>query len=213
MQDLPTGFLIINKSAGPTSHDIINQLRRITGIKKIGHAGTLDPFAGGVLFVAVGRESTKKINTFVKMDKEYIADIFLGATSDTHDSTGHIIESKILHPRRISQNLIKLMMTKKFIGEQKQIPPMFSAKKVEGKKLYELARQGITIERKPNKINIYDIKILSYAWPHLKIKIKCSSGTYIRALARDIGKTIGCGAYLETLERTAIGEFKIEESE
>ena len=201
-----SGFILVNKPSGPTSHDIINQMRRITGIKKIGHAGTLDPFASGLLIVAIGREATREIDKFVKMDKEYIATLYLGAVSDTHDREGKILDFrfKILDLDTIKNTLVK------FIGEQKQVPPMFSAKKVKGKKLYELARQGIEIEREPVDINIYSIDFLEYEWPLLKIKVRSSSGTYIRSLAYDIGEKLGCGAYLEELERTAIGEFRIE---
>lgn len=209
MDDKKCGFLIINKPVGPTSHDIINQLRKITGIRKIGHAGTLDPFASGVLIVAVGREATKRIDKFVKLDKEYVAKLKLGAFSNTYDRTGGIKENKFeCKPEK--KNVSKVLL--RFVGKQKQIPPMFSAKKVQGKKLYELARKGIEIKRRPVDIEIYNIKLLSYKWPFLKIKIKCSSGTYIRSLTDDIGKSLGTGAYLESLERTAVGKFKINKA-
>ncbi len=203
------GLWIINKPSGPTSHDIINYLRKSTGIKKIGHAGTLDPLASGVLIVAVGRKYTKQISQFVKLDKKYIAKLYLGAESDTYDKEGKIIFTKNLIGPDIKK--IKIVL-KGFIGEQEQIPPMFSAKKYKGKKLYELARQGIKIKRKPVKINIYDLELLNYSWPFLTIKVHCSSGTYIRSLACDIGKKLGCGAYLEELERTAVGDFTIKEA-
>ena len=212
-----TGFLLINKPSGPTSHDIIDKLRRVTGIKKIGHAGTLDPFASGLLVVAVGREATREINKFVKLDKVYIAELRLGATSDTHDRTGtqHITHNTqplgSARDRHVTIDQINEVISK-FIGKQKQVPPMFSAKKVNGKKLYQLARQGKTIKREAVKIEIFDIKLLDYKWPCLKIKTHVSSGTYIRALARDIGKSLGYGALLSELERTAIGEYKIEKA-
>jgi len=203
---IKTGFLLINKPSGPTSHDIINKLRRITGVKKIGHAGTLDPFASGLLIVAVGREATRDISKFVKLDKVYEAELRLGAKSDTHDRTGtqHITHN-IEH---ITINQINKAISK-FIGRQEQIPPMYSDKKVKGKKLYQLARQGKVIEREPVEIEIYDIKLLKYEWPVLKIKVHVSSGTYIRALARDIGKELGCGAFLEELKRTQIGKYSL----
>lgn len=204
-----SGFLLINKPPGPTSHDIVNQLRKITGIKKIGHAGTLDPFAEGLLVLAIGRESTREISKFVKLDKEYIATLKLGFVSDTYDKTGKINEGrKSIQPS--TEEIEKVLKT--FINETEQLPPMFSAKKIKGKKLYELARKGIEIERKPHKITIYNIEILDYDFPLLKIKVKCSSGTYIRTLAHDAGQMFGCGAYLERLQRTAIGDLKIEDA-
>ncbi len=204
-----SGFIIINKPVGPTSHDIINKLRKITNIRKIGHAGTLDPFASGVLVCAISREATKQISKYVKLDKEYKAEIFLGATSDTYDHTGKI--SNLFFKKEVShQDINKVLQN--FIGLQKQVPPMYSAVKRGGKKLYELARQGIEIERGFSEIEIYEIKLIKYEWPILKIKIKCSSGTYIRSLAHDIGRILRCGAYLKELERTSVGEFNIKDS-
>ncbi|MFC1622618.1 tRNA pseudouridine(55) synthase TruB [Patescibacteria group bacterium] len=220
-----SGYILINKSArldsqsqvgarrvGPTSHDVIDKLRKITGIKKIGHAGTLDPFAQGLLLVAIGREATREISKFVGLDKEYVANLKFGAISDTYDLTGRI---KIQEYKNIKINKIIIKnILKKFIGKQEQIPPMFSAKKVGGKKLYELARQGIEITRKPNQIEVYDIKLLK--WSNVKcqlsIVVHCSSGTYIRSLAHDIGQILVCGAYLEKLVRTKIGKFKLTDA-
>lgn len=218
-----SGFMLINKPSGPTSHDIINKLRRITGIKKIGHAGTLDPFASGLLIVAVGREATREIDRFVKMDKEYVATLHLGGVTDTFDKTGKITNFQFsiftpqggtsnfqLNPKFQIPNEKQILGTLNcFIGKQKQIPPMFSAKKVGGKKLYELARKGIEIEREAADIEIYEIELLEYSWPVLKIKVRCSSGTYIRTLAGDIGEKLGCGAYLEELVRTMIGKYEL----
>jgi len=202
-----SGFLLINKPTGPTSHDIVDQLRRITGIKKIGHAGTLDPFAEGLLILAIEREATREISKFVKQDKEYIATLKLCGISDTYDRAGKIKKTE----QSIQPSLEEIKkILKTFIGDTEQLPPMFSAKKVKGKKLYELARKGIEIKREPHKIKIYNIEILDYSFPLLKIKVKCSYGTYIRTLAHDIGQMLLCGAYLEELQRTAIGDFKIE---
>lgn len=209
MTDNKSGFLLVNKQVGPTSHDIINQLRRITGIKKIGHAGTLDPFAGGLLIVAIGREATREIDRFVKQDKEYVAEMRLGAVSDSYDLTGKIVESgEVIAPAK--DEIEKALL--KFIGQQEQIPPMFSAKKVGGKTLYKLARQGKTIARKPASINVYSIELLNYQRPILSLKIKCSTGTYVRVLAHDIGKFLGCGAYLTNLQRVKIGDYDIKEA-
>ena len=205
---MKSGFLLINKPSGPTSHDIIYRLRKITDIKKIGHAGTLDPFASGLLIVAIRREATREIAKFVKLDKTYIAQLNLGAMSDTYDRTGKIQELGIRNQELGIKKIKKVL--KKFEKEQKQVPPMYSAKKVKGKKLYELARKGIEIKRKPVDINIHYIKILKFAYPKLIIETRVSSGTYIRSLAHDIGQTLGCGAYLKKLERTEIGKYKLK---
>ncbi|MDD5043651.1 MAG: tRNA pseudouridine(55) synthase TruB [Patescibacteria group bacterium] len=209
-------FLLINKPKSWTSHDVIAKLRGMTGIQKIGHAGTLDPFATGLLIVGVGREATKEINKFVKLDKEYIATLRLGKISDTYDSEGKITDfntrdgeqSDTIPPTVDDINKV----LKKFLRPQPQIPPMFSAKKVHGKKLYELARQGKKIERQPQQITIYKIELLEYDYPCLKIKIQCSSGTYIRSLAYDIGLALNRGAYLEELQRTEIGKYKLKDA-
>lgn len=204
-----SGFLLVNKEEGPTSHDIINKLRRITNIKKVGHAGTLDPFAKGLLIVAIGRKATRKINTFVKLNKEYRATLLLGVETDSYDKTGNIVkeyEGKAIEEKKIKR-AIKIIKRKK-----EQMPPMYSAKKIGGKKLYELARKNIEIERKPQKIKIFSIKIEEYEWPILKLKIKCSSGTYIRTIAKDMGDLLGCGAHLKELERTKIGKYNIKKA-
>jgi tRNA pseudouridine 55 synthase len=204
-----SGFILIDKPVGPTSFGIIARLRRITGIKKIGHAGTLDPAASGLLLCAIGRESTKLLDKFVKMDKTYEADVFLGAVSDTLDREGKILKSftgNALKKKEIQQAVLT------FLGRQEQTPPMYSAKKVGGKKLCDLARQGIEIERKKCSIEIYKIKILKYRWPDLKLIISCSSGTYIRTIADDLGKKLGTGAYLSGLCRIELGKFKLKKA-
>lgn len=199
-------FILIDKPAGITSHDVVGRLRRITGERRIGHAGTLDPFATGLLILGIGREATRELDKFLKLDKEYVATLRLDATSDTADRTGKITE---LPKKEISENDIKKII-KKFVGEQEQIPPMYSAKKINGKKMYELARKGIEIERQPVKIKIYDLEFIEYNYPILKIRVRASSGTYIRTLAEDIGKALGSGAYLEELRRTKIGVYDIK---
>ncbi|MFA5421119.1 MAG: tRNA pseudouridine(55) synthase TruB, partial [Patescibacteria group bacterium] len=204
-----SGFLLINKEEGPTSHDLINNLRKITDIKKIGHAGTLDPFAEGLLIVAVGREATRKIDNFVKLNKEYEAVVVLGLETDSLDKTGNI--TKRYNGEKVEKKHI-INALKKIKRRREQTPPMYSAKKINGKKLYELARKNIEIERRPQKIKIHSIKTLNYQWPILSLKIKCSSGTYIRTIAKDIGDELKCGAYLHELKRTQIGRHRIEGS-
>ncbi|MFA5248612.1 MAG: tRNA pseudouridine(55) synthase TruB [Patescibacteria group bacterium] len=204
-----SGFIFFDKPAEITSHGVIAFLRHITMIKKIGHAGTLDPFATGLLIVGVGREATKRLDEFLKKDKEYEATLHLGVSTDTYDCEGKILNDYVGDKKNLKE--IKKVVAD-FVGEQDQIPPMFSAKKINGKKLYELARKGIEVERKPSRIKIYKIKILKYSWPNLKLRIKCSSGTYIRSLASDIGGNLGCGAHLSALRRTAISKFSVKKA-
>jgi len=201
------GFVLINKPTGITSHDVVDKLREITKIKKIGHAGTLDPFATGLLILGIGREFTRKLSIFQKKDKEYIATLKLGAESENFDRERKIVERKV---EKIPKRKEIEEVLKSFLGEIEQIPPAFSAKKIGGEKLYELARKGIKVKARPQKVKIYEISILEYKFPNLKIKVKCLSGTYIRSLANDIGKKLECGAYVEELIRTKIGEFSIE---
>jgi len=209
-ENLPEGgFLFIKKPPKITSHNVVERLRRITKIKKIGHAGTLDPLAQGLLILGIGRKFTKKLAIFQKKDKEYIATLKLGAESDTFDREGKIKENKVEKiPERKEINKI----LKSFLGEISQVPPIFSAKKIKGKKLYHLARKEIKIKPKAQKVKIYDISILDYRFPYLKIKVNCSSGTYIRTLASDIGKKLKTGAILEDLLRTKIGNFSLEKA-
>lgn len=203
-----TGIILLNKPSGPTSHDMVYKLRKITGIKKVGHAGTLDPFASGLLILAIGRESTKTLSGYIGMDKEYIATVRLGAISSTLDRTGNIMEKNCEPPPidAIKKELAKI------IGKQEQMPPMFSAKKIDGKKLYKLARKGIEITRNPKPIEVYTVSEIKYAWPLLTFNIKVSSGTYIRSIADDLGTALGCGALLKELRRISIGNFFINDA-
>ena len=209
MRDKTSGFLFVNKPAGITSHNVVDHLRKITGIQKIGHAGTLDPFATGLLILGIDREATKKLSFFQKQDKEYLACLRLGAVSDTYDRDGEIafLQDCSKPTKKQIQKVLQL-----FKGEIKQIPPLFSAKKIKGKKLYELARKGIRIHPQPQKIKIYQIKLLNYQWPFLNIQVHCSSGTYIRSLASDIGEKLKCGAYLQSLCRLRIGKHHLQKA-
>ena len=203
-------FILINKPKGITSHDVIDYLRKVTGIRKIGHSGTLDPLANGLLIVGIGRESTRQLEKFLKLPKTYLAEIFLGQERDTDDAEGKIIsEKKNLQPFPVEK--IKKTLSK-FLGEQKQIPPKFSAIKIKGRKAYQLARRKKAFQLPPRKITIFQIDLLKYQFPYLKIKVRCSSGTYIRALARDIGYQLECGAYLSNLCRLAIGDFNLDQA-
>jgi tRNA pseudouridine55 synthase len=203
------GFIFIEKPPKMTSHDVVERLRKITRIKKIGHSGTLDPLARGLLILGIGRKFTKKLSFFQKKDKEYIATLKLGLVSDTFDKEGKIkkIEVKKIPKKKEVENVLK-----SFLGEIEQRPPLFSAKKIKGQKLYQLARKGIKIKPKKEKVRIYQISILSYSFPLLKIKVKCSSGTYIRSLAFGIGKKLKTGALLQDLLRTKIGKFSLKKA-
>lgn len=199
-----SGLLLVDKAAGSTSFYLVSLLRRLTKIEKIGHAGTLDPFATGVMVMLIGREYTRRSDEFLCSDKEYRATLQLGIATDTYDLEGQIISRSEKIP---TLKEIELALTS-FQGEISQVPPMYSAKKVEGKKLYDLARKGITIERQPVKVQIA-ITFISYNYPMLEIQVSCSKGTYIRSLAHDIGTFLGCGAHLFELARTRSGPFHL----
>jgi len=207
---MKSGFLLVDKPEGMTSHDVVDYLRKITKIKKIGHAGTLDPIATGLLILGIGREATKKLSEFQKLDKEYIAKIKLGVKSDTFDKEGKI--EKVQFEKIPKREEIEEVL-KSFCGEILQTPPPYSAKKIKGKKAYELARKGMKTELLPVKVKIYQIEILNYSFPYLEIKVHCSSGTYIRSLANDIGEKLKVGGLIEELRRTKIGNFKVENAQ
>ncbi|CDZ81212.1 tRNA pseudouridine synthase B [Candidatus Rubidus massiliensis] len=202
---LPEGILLVDKPKGITSFGIVGKLRKIFNVKKIGHTGTLDPFATGVLVMLVGKKYTRLCDELIAHDKAYKATLMLGKSTDTFDCDGTVIKQSDIIP---SEMQIKEALFK-FQGEIEQIPPMFSAKKVKGKKLYELAREGKTIERKPSLVKV-ETTYISYNYPLLEIEVTCSKGTYIRSIAEDLGNLLGCGAHLIDLQRTRSGPFKIE---
>ncbi|MFY7842713.1 MAG: tRNA pseudouridine(55) synthase TruB [Rhabdochlamydiaceae bacterium] len=202
MADLMEGFLLVDKPIQKTSFYLVAVLRKISGVKKVGHAGTLDPFATGLMILLIGKNYTKLSNQFLNFDKQYITTLHLGITTDSYDVDGRVISSSDLIPS-LKEIEDKVAL---FQGEIDQIPPMFSAKKVDGKRLYELARQGKEIERKSVKVQI-EVKIVSYQYPELVLDIKCSKGTYIRSIGHDLGKLLGTGAHLKDLRRTRIGPY------
>ena len=204
--------MLIDKEDGWTSHDVVAKLRSILKIKQIGHTGTLDPFATGLLICAVGK-ATKMVGLFDVLAKEYEAEVRLGVTSDTYDRTGQIQKSKIKSQNDKTKLKINEVINS-FIGKQQQLPPMYSAKKIQGKKLYELARKGKEVERKPGEIEIYNLELLNFDHQSsiINLRVKCSTGTYIRTLAYDIGQKLGTGAILEELKRTAIGDFNVSKA-
>lgn len=201
------GVINIYKEEGFTSHDVVAKLRGILKQKKIGHTGTLDPFATGVLPVCIGN-ATKLCDMLTDKDKEYEAVMLLGITTDTEDITGEVLSER---PVDISDEQLRNAISS-FVGTYGQIPPMYSALKVNGKKMYELARAGIEVERKPREITIYSIDILNIDLPRVTMRIACKKGTYIRSLCRDIGEKLGCGACVDKLKRIRSGSFAIEEA-
>ncbi|MBU1913231.1 MAG: tRNA pseudouridine(55) synthase TruB [Candidatus Omnitrophica bacterium] len=202
------GILVVNKPSGITSHDVVNFIRRKFNIKRVGHAGTLDPLATGVLVMLLGK-ATKLSNTFINDDKEYIAKLYFGKSTDTQDSQGKVVEEKNIEPLDI-ENIRKAL--ENFKGEIEQIPPMVSAIKHKGKKLYQLARSGKTVVREPRKIRINEIEILDFKFPELAFRIKCSKGTYVRTLCEDIGRSLGVPSHMSGLVRSASGDFLLENS-
>ncbi len=219
------GILVVNKPQGMTSHDVVDFVRKRFGLKKVGHAGTLDPMATGVLVILIGK-LTKSSNILMAGDKEYEATLTLGATSDTGDAWGKIepsaekngthpkngiISEKGMCPYFFTQSEIESVFNE-FSGEIEQTPPMYSAVKHNGRKLYELARKGVTVEVAPRKINIKKLEIQKISLPEVSFSLTCSKGTYVRQLAVNIGERLGCGAYLSKLVRTRSGEFAINEA-
>lgn len=200
------GVALIDKDTDWTSFDVVAKMRSLTRIKKTGHAGTLDPLATGLLILCFGK-MTKSINTFQDAPKQYEAIIKLGATTKTDDAEAP--EENILPVEHITEVDIANACTK-FVGEIDQIPPMFSAIKKDGQPLYKLARKGIELDLPPRRVTIYSITITKIDLPYIHITVDCAKGTYIRSLARDIGAVLGCGGYLTSLRRTAIGEFRVE---
>ncbi len=211
MDKLSGGILIINKEKGYTSNDVVSVLRGILKMKKIGHTGTLDPDAVGVLPVCLGK-ATRTVGILIDTDKEYSAVARLGITTDTEDMTGQVTSEKEIPEESYPTEADVEKALLSFKGGYDQIPPMYSAKKVNGKKLYELAREGREIERKPCHVEIYDIRIKSYSYPHVSFDVRCGKGTYIRSLIRDLGEKLGTGAAMESLIRTKVSSYSIEEA-
>lgn len=204
-------FYLIDKPKDWTSHDVVAVMRGRTKTKKVGHAGTLDPFATGLLIVGVERDATKRLDEFKGMNKTYEATLVFGATSTTQDSDGEISSTGADCSSLTKEQVGEALTT--FLGEQQQVPPMYSAKKIDGTRLYELARKGKEVERDPVDITIYSIELLSFQAederPTAHIRVVCSTGTYIRTLCHDIGEALGVGAYCAELRRTHIGTYDV----
>jgi tRNA pseudouridine55 synthase len=204
------GIIIVNKPQDWTSFDVVAKIRNLSKVKKVGHSGTLDPIATGVLPIFLGK-ATKSIEQFMLGDKGYIAEMTLGVATDTLDATGKVQKSA-----KVKSSLADIdAILKKYKGEQDQIPPMHSAVKVKGKKLYELARKGITVKRDPRRINIYRTELLNYEAgenPRVTFEVVCSKGTYVRQLIADMGDELGCGAHMSKLMRTLAQPFHITQA-
>ena len=210
MQDFSAldGAILVDKPAGPTSHDVVDAIRRKFQIKKVGHCGTLDPNATGLLIIVLGR-GTKLSERLMGDDKVYEGTIKFGETTDSYDCDGVILETKPVPPLTL-EGLNE--EAAKFIGDQMQMPPMVSAIKKNGVPLYKLARQGIEVEREARLIHIYNFRFTSYAEPLGQFRVACTKGTYIRSIAHDLGQKLGCGAHLTTLRRSASGKFDVADA-
>lgn len=202
------GVLLIDKPSGCTSHDVVDRVRRKLGMKRVGHAGTLDPLATGLLVILVGK-ATKLSQYLMSLGKVYEGTLKLGETTDSQDSDGELQETKEVP--QLSQDIVSDVM-KSFLGDQFQTPPMFSAKKIKGVPLYKLARKGETVEREPRFIRISSFDLLSFDSPFLTFRVACTKGTYVRTIAHDFGQKLGCGAHLTMLRRTKTDRFDIQDA-
>lgn len=210
MTDLPPDFLLpVDKPEGPTSHDVVGSARKALGIKRIGHTGTLDPFASGLLILCVGR-ATRLAEYFSGMDKTYEAVALLGVRTDTLDREGRVVEESDSW-RSLSSDRIDATLAS-FVGEIEQVPPAFSAKKVDGERAYRRAREGVSVELEPCRVTIRSLEPIKAELPEIGFRVTCSSGTYVRALARDIGEALGVGAHLTGLRRTAIDGWTVSDA-
>jgi tRNA pseudouridine55 synthase len=210
MQDFSSldGAILIDKPAGPTSHDVVDAIRRRFQIKKVGHCGTLDPNATGLLIIVLGR-GTKLSERLMGDDKVYEGTIKFGETTNSYDADGEILETRTVPPLTLEQLNDEAA---KFIGDQMQMPPMVSAIKMNGVPLYKLARKGIEVVREPRLIHIYNFRFTNYSAPLGEFRIACTKGTYIRSIAHDLGQKLGCGAHLATLRRSESGKFSVADA-
>lgn len=204
---MAAGIIIIDKPRDWTSQDVAARLRRVFATKRIGHGGTLDPMATGVLPIFVGR-ATRAVEFFEQAQKEYIATLRLGLMTDTEDTTGNVLETR---PVNVTRAEVETVLSR-FLGKQQQLPPMYSAVKIQGKKLYELARQGKTVERQPRQIEIFTLELLETREDEYDLRVSCSKGTYIRTLCKDIGQALGCGGCMAALRRSRAGSYTLEQA-
>lgn len=203
-------FLLVDKGKGMTSHDVVDRIRKITGEKKVGHAGTLDPNATGLLIVGVKKDATKRLSEISGKNKTYVAELFLGEERDTDDVEGKTVSKKERNKTLLIKEIRKALGS--FRGEIEQVPPVYSAIKIQGRKAYELARKNKKVVLKARKIRVESIKILKYEFPVLELRLEVSKGTYIRSIARDLGRKLGIGAYLKNLRREKINGFDLKDA-
>lgn len=203
------GFLLVDKPEGIASFGCVRQLRKILNVRRMGFVGTLDPLATGLMIFAVG-EATKMIPYLEGMDKTYDVVVRLGATSNTYDAEGEIEERR--NPPEPRRDEIEELLEEEFLGEREQVPPQFSAIQIEGKRAYELARRKQEVRLKPRRVTFYDLVLKSYKWPRACFTVHCSSGTYVRSFAHDLGEKLGCGGYVEALRRTKIGSYSVKDA-
>lgn len=204
----PNGILLVDKPSDWTSHDVVQYVRKRTGLSKVGHTGTLDPIATGLLILCIGK-ATRLSEFFMAMDKTYVGRMRLGLITDTHDILGKVLEERKVP--EINENIL-LQLASEFVGEIEQIPPMVSALKVGGQRLYKLARKGISIDRSPRKVNVYEFSILGIELPYIRVRISCGKGTYVRTLIHDFGLRLGCGAVMAELRRIKLGKFSVDDA-
>lgn len=200
-----SGLLLIDKPAGPTSFEVVRQIRRALKVRKAGHLGTLDPFATGLLPLALGA-ATRLVPFLEDLDKTYLATVELGKETDTQDSTGQVVADK---PVAVSEAEVRAAAAR-FVGVIEQVPPLYSALRHQGRRLYELARRGIEVEVRPRKVTIYRLEVREIRLPRVVLEVTCSKGTYMRTLAHDLGRALGSGGHLAALRRLAVGPFRVE---
>lgn len=201
----PEGVLLVDKPQGITSHDVVDKVRRLYQMRRVGHAGTLDPMATGLLIILVGK-ATKASDQLMAQEKEYLGEATLGAVTDSQDADGQVIETTPV-PELSVDDIRAAMGT--MLGEQRQTPPMFSARKIGGQKLYDLARKGLEVEREARPIRIDAFELTSWVSPRFTFRVHCTKGTYVRTLAHDLGRRLGCGAHLSMLRRTLSGNLNV----
>ena len=204
---MANGILVIDKSAGWTSQDVAAKLRGVFHERRVGHGGTLDPMATGVLPIFIGR-ATRAAEFLESAEKEYVAGLRLGVVTDTQDTSGNILET---HPVAVTREAVQAAL-RQFLGPIEQIPPMYSAIKINGQKLYELARRGQEVERKPRSITIHELELLEGANADYLLRVRCSKGTYVRTLCHDLGRALGCGGCMSSLRRTRAGSFTLSQA-
>ncbi len=202
------GLLVIDKPLGGTSHDVVNRIRRVSGVRRVGHAGTLDPLATGVLLLCVGR-ATRLVEYLVGHGKMYETTVRLGQTTNTYDAEGEVVQERPFS--HISPSQIEQALTQ-FRGTIQQIPPLYSAIKKDGQPLYKLARKGEVVDVPPREVTIHELTLLGIELPEVQLRVHCSSGTYIRSLGHDLGEALGCGGHLSMLRRTAVGKFTTQQA-